>query len=119
MKRFLFLVLFSIILVAPSFVNAVTLGGLNTTATTAGIQSVPKDPNAIIGNIIKPIISLVGVLFFCLMLYAGVLWMTAAGDEKKIDSAKEIILAAVIGLVIVASAYAITTFVGTNLGVAQ
>lgn len=116
MRRFLFLFLFSAILVTPLFVNAVALGGLDATAGTAGIQSVPKDPNTVVGNVLKPIISLVGVLFFCLMLYAGALWMSAAGDDKKIELAKQIILAAVIGLIIVASAYAITSFIGNSIG---
>ncbi len=69
-----------------------------------------------IGNfIIKPAVGLLGLIFFCLMIYAGFLWMTAAGDDKKISRAREILQAAVIGTVIVLAAYAITGFVFNSL----
>jgi hypothetical protein len=41
--------------------------------------------------------------------------MTAGGNEEKVGKAKETLWRAVIGLIIVASAYAITYFVFTNL----
>ncbi|MCX6793324.1 MAG: hypothetical protein NTY12_04870 [Candidatus Falkowbacteria bacterium] len=115
MKRLAFLFLFLAVLVVPNFVSAVDLGGLDTTATKAGVKNNLDSPDAIAGQIIGQIISLVGIIFFCLALYAGALWMSAAGDEKKIELAKQIILAAVIGLIIVASAYAITNFVGQSI----
>ena len=66
-----------------------------------------------VGRIIKVALSLVGTIFLALTIYAGILWMTAAGNESKTDSAKNILTAAVIGLVIVISAYAITRLVRT------
>jgi len=39
------------------------------------------------------------------------MWMTAHGEEAKIDKAKEIIKAAVIGIVIVLAAYSISAFI--------
>jgi cbb3-type cytochrome oxidase subunit 3 len=30
-------------------------------------------------------------LYFCIILYAGWIWMTASGNEEKIDKAKKII----------------------------
>ncbi len=64
-----------------------------------------------IGNVIKVALSLVGTIFLALTVYAGFLWMTAAGDESQIEKAQNIIRAAVIGLVIALSAYGITNFV--------
>ena len=49
------------------------------------------------------------------MIYAGVLWMTARGDETKTEKARNIIIATVIGLFITVSAYAITKFVTSKL----
>lgn len=63
------------------------------------------------GKIINVALSVVGALFLALMLYGGFLWMTAAGDGGKVDKAKEIIRAAIIGIIIVVSAYVITYFV--------
>ena len=68
-------------------------------------------PETVIGSIIKSALQFVGILFFLLMLYAGFLWMTARGNEKTVERAKEIIIAAVIGLVIITAAYAITSAV--------
>ena len=63
------------------------------------------------GQVIKAILSVVGLIFLVLMVYAGMLWMTARGDEGKVEKSKEIITAAIIGLAITVSAYAITVFV--------
>jgi len=69
-----------------------------------------------VGSIIAAILGLLGTIFLVLTIYAGILWMTANGEEAKIDKAKQIISAAVIGLAIVLSAYTITYFVGNKLG---
>ena len=63
------------------------------------------------GTIIKAILSITGLIFLILMVYAGMLWMTARGDEGQVDKSKEIIQAAIIGLAVTVSAYAITVFV--------
>lgn len=67
------------------------------------------------GQIISVVLSFVGVLFFILMIYAGILWMTASGNEQQIGKAKSLLINAIIGIVIVFSAYAITNFLGTQL----
>lgn len=64
-----------------------------------------------IGGIIKVALSLVGTIFLALTVYAGFLWMTASGDESKVEKAQNILRSAVIGLVIALGAYGITTFV--------
>jgi len=73
--------------------------------------SVPQ----IVGGIVGAGLSLIGIVFFLLILYAGFLWMTALGNATKADKAKEIMEAAAIGLVIVLSAYAITTFLFSKI----
>ena len=50
-----------------------------------------------------------------LIIYGGILWMTAMGKENQVEKAKNIIIQAVIGLVIVLAAYAITSFIGNQL----
>ena len=64
------------------------------------------------GEIIGLVLSFVGVLFLMLVIYAGILWMTAQGNEQKVTKAKDLLINAVVGLVIVFAAYAITAFVG-------
>ena len=74
---------------------------------------------AIVGKIIQGILSLVGVIFFALMVYAGYLWMTAHGEEEKITQAKKMISGAIIGLAITLAAYAVTFFVVGRLTSAE
>ncbi|MFA7654278.1 MAG: hypothetical protein WCX97_04555 [Candidatus Magasanikbacteria bacterium] len=72
--------------------------------------------SATIGNVIKAILALVGMIFLILMVYAGMLWMTAGGAEEKIEKAQSIVTMAVIGVAIIMAAYAITAFVSGSLG---
>ncbi|MDO8499846.1 MAG: pilin [bacterium] len=64
-----------------------------------------------VGKIIQVTLSLVGTIFLILMVYAGFLWMTAAGEEEKVTQATNIIKMAIIGLIVIVSAYSITYFV--------
>lgn len=90
-----------------------------TSSATNGYGPLPADPSitSIIGKIIGTALSFVGVLFFILIVYAGVMWMTARGNEQDVTKAKELMQSAIIGLIIVLSAYAITTFISGQLGV--
>lgn len=49
------------------------------------------------------------------MIIGGVMWMTASGNEQHVEKAKSLITNAVIGMIIVFSAYAITYFVTNTL----
>ena len=68
-----------------------------------------------LGSIIGTLLSFLGVIFMVLVIYAGVLWMTARGAEAQVDKAKDILVNAIIGLILVLAAYAITAFVGGQL----
>jgi len=68
-----------------------------------------------LGSIIGLVLSFVGVIFLILMIFAGLSWMTASGNQEKVNKAKDLMINAVIGLVIVMAAYAITAFVGDKL----
>ena len=63
------------------------------------------------GDIIQLALSVLGVLFVVFMIYAGYLWLTAAGNEQKVAKAKRIIFQSIIGLVLVIAAYTITYFI--------
>lgn len=67
-------------------------------------------PN-LIGKLIGIFLLVIGGLFMLLLIYGGYMWMTARGDTERVKKAKEIITNALIGLVIVFAAYAISTFV--------
>ncbi|MFH1789897.1 MAG: hypothetical protein ABH832_02405 [bacterium] len=68
------------------------------------------DPRITVSLGIKVILSTLGVIFFVLTIYAGFLWMTAGGNEEQIEKSKKLLKRAVIGLIIILSAYSITWF---------
>jgi hypothetical protein len=68
-----------------------------------------------LGKTVGTALSFIGVIFMLLMIYGGFTWMVARGNEQEVGKAKEIITGAVIGLVIVMLAYAITKFIGTSI----
>ncbi|MBI5728392.1 MAG: hypothetical protein HY984_01410 [Candidatus Magasanikbacteria bacterium] len=65
----------------------------------------------LIGNAIATALSFIAILFFILMLYGGVLWMTARGNEDQTKKALQVIEAAIIGIIIVMGSYALTNFI--------
>ncbi len=79
--------------------------GLFTNVTVGGVAA----------QIIKSFIGLLGIIFLVLIIYAGYNWMTARGEEEKVNKAITTIQRAVIGLVIIICAYAITYFVFREL----
>lgn len=98
------------IVLAANLSDAFTNGDnyLGKAANVAGYNTSAQDPNSTIATIIQVALSFVGVIFMILMIYGGYLWMTARGSEEQVTKAKNLITAAVIGLIIVLAAYAIT-----------
>lgn len=85
--------------------------GVNTGLTSNDIRDT-------IASIINVALGLLGIVCVVIVIAGGFLWMTAAGNEEKVEKAKKLLGAGVIGLVIVLCAYAIATFVLTRLGTA-
>ncbi|MFH1620790.1 MAG: IPT/TIG domain-containing protein [Patescibacteria group bacterium] len=83
--------------------------GLQEVGQTVKLPS--TDPRVIVVNIINVALGLIGIILVSLIVYAGFLWMTSGGDAEKTGKAKKIITNAIIGLVIILSAWAITKFV--------
>ena len=50
-----------------------------------------------------------------MMVYGGLLWMTAAGNDKAVTQAKKIIFWTAVGLVLIFSSYAILKFLFDSL----
>ncbi len=93
--------------------------GLKDTARAAKLDTYGDSVPTIAGNVIGTLLSMISVLFFVLVLYGGILWMTARGSSENTEKALNTIIAATIGIIIVMGAYALTNFVfklGTNTG---
>jgi len=86
--------------------------GLSKTAGSAGLKQYAQGGlQSLAGQVIGNLLSMVGVLFFILIVYGGVLWMTARGDEDQVSRGRNTIIAATIGIVVILASYALTSFV--------
>lgn len=117
----LFLIVFLLVLnVTAVFAQDKAGFGLEETAAAGGLIADANRPPAfgpatVAGRIVGYLLAFVGVLFFGLMLYGGIIWMTARGNEEQIKKALDLIKSAVIGIAIVFLSYVITRFVLTRL----
>ncbi len=92
------------------------------TASTFSIESVGQqvglgnaDLRQVAINIIRWLLGFVTLIAVAYLVYGGYLWMTAAGNEQRVEKAKQVILQAVIGLVIIILAWAIVLFVARTV----
>lgn len=103
-KMYFLLILFSFIFL-PYSVNAISVYNWG---ATLGLGT--SDLQQVVVEIIQWILGLLGLIGVIMVLYGGFTWMTAAGNEEKIQKAKGIITAGIIGLVIIILAWAIVIF---------
>ena len=79
----------------------------NVFGSTAGAG----DLSVAIGVYINTVVGFLGMAAVVLIVYAGALWLTAAGNDTKVETAKKILQSTVVGVIVVGLAYGITTFV--------
>ena len=82
-------------------------------ATGAGLVNVGV--GGLIANIISVILGFLALIFLVLTIMAGFKWMTAGGNDEEVKKAQTSLKNAIIGLVIVLAAYAITYFIFNSL----
>ncbi|MEK7452697.1 MAG: hypothetical protein AAB614_00515 [Patescibacteria group bacterium] len=129
MKKFLFILplLLLAVMVLPVAAQVVpsapTAGGIGTTPVggtnigqTGGISTAGDLVTLILGlvNWIAWLIALAAVVFG---LYAGFLFITAGGDEGNIETAKNIMIYAVIGIVVAILAFSIVSISRSITGI--
>ena len=84
--------------------------GLNFVDQT-GLQTTNSDPRAVAVQVVTYLLTFLGIIAVVVILLGGFRWMTAGGNEDNVASAKKTVIAGMIGLVIVLSAYVIVNFV--------
>ncbi|OGH58702.1 MAG: hypothetical protein A2725_03330 [Candidatus Magasanikbacteria bacterium RIFCSPHIGHO2_01_FULL_33_34] len=108
----LFFISLGFFVISPVVATEDDLLGVNY-ARYSGLEN--RDIRYSIGSIIQTVLGFLGIGTMVLMLYAGFLWMTSMGNDEKVNKAKKIIWGASIGLAIIMSSYAITSFVLKSL----
>ena len=73
------------------------------------------DIRIIIVRIITISLGFLATIAVVLIIYAGFKWMTAAGNESNVEDAKKILTQATIGLVVILSAYGLTSFILSSI----
>jgi len=68
-------------------------------------------------NVSQWILGIVGSLALLMFIYGGLMFIISSGNSEKVTKAKEIIIGAVIGLVIVFTSYMIIQFTMDALGI--
>ena len=89
-------------------------------APIGGISPITPTGNLDVVNVITTVVywilgfsAMVAVLF---LILGGLQYITAAGNEKRIEGAKNTILYAVIGLVVMLLSFVIVAFISQNVG---
>ncbi|MDD4271234.1 MAG: hypothetical protein PHF50_00315 [Patescibacteria group bacterium] len=117
-KKFVILISLIAILALPYIVSAAS-------DAYGNLEKMGKDPSSpyqpvsigtndlagIVGIGIQAFLSILGVIFLILIIYAGYGWMMARGEEEKVTKAKDTLTRAVIGLIITIGAYAISYWI--------
>ncbi len=60
------------------------------------------------------ILGFLGLIAVIIILAAGFMWMTAGGNEKRLETARKLLIQGFIGLVLILAAWAIAYFVVTT-----
>jgi type IV secretion system pilin len=98
--------------------NVLANGGLETARGAAGLPGGAGGTGiaTILGNLAGAALALSGSIFLFLIIYGGILIMTAAGKQEQVQKGKNVIIWAIIGALILGSAYAITSIVFSVVG---
>lgn len=68
------------------------------------------DPRVIIANIVRLVLGFVGIIFVLLIILAGFQYMLSRGDEEKTKKARQTLVNAFVGFILILGAYSIVRF---------
>lgn len=93
------------------------MAAVSWTTPTTGANSNLNDPGQLATMVVDVLTWAIGVLAIVFIVVGGIKYATSGGDEKKVASAKNTILYAVIGLVLGLLANTIIKLVLSALGI--
>ena len=101
----------------PAFaqLNNSVAGGFNYATVTGPCTT---DLRTIVFTIVNVILGFLSIIAVLIILMGGFKWMTAGGNEEKVEEAKKLIIAGVVGLAVIFTSFAIASFVIGQLLVA-
>lgn len=82
-----------------------------------GINNVhPLPATQIVQNVLNAAYFIAGIVAVGMIIFAGIQYLTANGEPAKAKKAMNTIIFAIVGLVIIIAAFAITSFVISQVG---
>ena len=109
------------LLLSSQVVGLMLLTAVPALALTLDIQKPGNVPqNLTIGNVISAVVGILllisAILAFLFLILGGIQWITSGGDKAGMETARNKITAAIVGLIIVAAAWAIMVLIGQFIG---
>jgi len=90
--------------------------GLTVPPRPGGVAKyVGNTPEATIVNYVNIVLGVVGMLTIAYLIYGGVIYITAGGNEESAESGKKTIRNAIVGLIIILFSYVIVSVIITSL----
>jgi hypothetical protein len=74
-----------------------------------------KEVQSYVAPILKRVFFIIGLLAVGMVIFGGIRYVLSSGDPSKTATAKNTILYAIVGLIVSLAAYAITSFVTTEI----
>jgi len=102
-------------LIAPVYAADSLKIGTGNNSSFSNLQNLTAQ--GIISGAISLVLIVVALVFFFILVFGGLRWVTSGGDEKKVGEARSQITNALIGLAIVFAAWAIMKLIGTVFGI--
>jgi hypothetical protein len=85
--------------------------GITKATEIGGIGATTEDIRDQIRKLINIALGFLGVAGVIVTVYGGAMWMSAAGDDEKVEKAKKTIVSGLIGIVIIGIAWTIVSYV--------
>ena len=118
-KKIFFILFVAAVAVLPVFVFAVDdpygASAVAKKTSLAGMSISNSSPEMLASQIVNLVLGFTATIFFLMILYGGITWMTAGGQSEKVAKSKEILITAIIGIAIVAASFAISVFIFSRI----
>lgn len=99
-----------------TFLNTVTIN-LTDQADAGGLAGATTGPGEYFSSIIGGIMVVAVLLVFFYLIWGAIEWITAGGDQSKIQKGRDKIVQSIIGIIVLASTLAIFSVLQVFLGI--
>lgn len=76
-----------------------------------GLKDPPTDANVVVGDVLTAVYFWAGVIAVLVIIIAGIMYTTSGGNATNTKRAREAIIYAIVGLIVIMMAFVITQFI--------